>query len=72
LRRAGFAKGLEEPPLSFAGRLAGEIPAQAEALLSVSQRYSDWRYAGLALTEEQQRDLIRRLRGFRISNRRTQ
>jgi transglutaminase-like putative cysteine protease len=72
LRRAGVAKGLEEPPLSFAGRLAGEIPAQAEALLSVSQRYSDWRYAGLALTEEQQRDLIRRLRGFRISNRRTQ
>ena len=72
LRRAGFAKGLDEPPLSFARRLAGELPAQAGGVLSVSQRYCDWRYAGLTLTDEQQKELIRNLRGFRLTNQRAQ
>jgi transglutaminase-like putative cysteine protease len=68
--RAGVAKGAEEPPLSFARRLAAAFPGQAEALVSVSQRYCDWRYAALTLTDEQQRELIRSLRGFRILDRR--
>ena len=69
LRQAGHAKGLEEPPLSFARRIAGELPAQAEGVLSVSQRYCDWRYADRTLTDEEQQGLIRSLREFRILNR---
>lgn len=67
LRRAGYAKELEEPPLAFAQRLAGQLPGLATGLLAVSQRYSDWRYGGAALTDDQQQELIRALRGFRIS-----
>lgn len=70
LRRAGYAKGLDEPPLSFARRIARELPAQAEGVLSVSQRYCDWRYAGSVLTDEEQRGLVRSLREFRVFNRR--
>lgn len=69
LSRAGYAKPVDEPPLSFARRIAGELPADAEGLLSVSQRYCDWRYAGHTLTEEEQRGLIRSLREFRLFNR---
>jgi transglutaminase-like putative cysteine protease len=69
LRRAGYAKDLHEPPLSFARRVAGQLPAQADDLLSVSERYSDWRYAGRTLTDEEQRGLIRSLREFRVFNR---
>jgi transglutaminase-like putative cysteine protease len=66
LRRAGIDKRAEEPPLSFGRRAAALLPAQSERLLSVSGRYADWRYAGLALTDEEQRGLARELRGFRI------
>jgi len=69
LRRAGYAKGLDEPPLSFARRIGRELPAQAESVLSVSQRYCDWRYAGSVLTDEDQRGLVRSLREFRVFNR---
>ena len=66
LRRAGYAKGLEEPPLAFARRLAGRLPASAIDLLSVSQRYSDWRYAGQVLSDDEQKELVRSLRAFRL------
>jgi hypothetical protein len=46
------------------------IPKQAERLLSVSSRYAGWRYAGVALTDEEQRELARDLRGFRVQTRR--
>ena len=68
LRRAGYGKHPAEPPLAFARRIAQQLPGQAEGLLSVSQRYCDWRYSRLALTDEAERELIRSLRGFRISN----
>ncbi len=69
LRRAGLAKRAEEPPLAFAKRIAAELPAQAEQVLSVSQRYSDWRYSRQTLTDEEQRGLARTLREFRILTR---
>lgn len=66
LRRAGVDKRSDEPPLSFGTRAAGLLPAQAERLRSVSERYANWRYAGQALTEEEQRVLARDLREFRV------
>jgi transglutaminase-like putative cysteine protease len=69
LRRAGIDKRAEEPPLSFGQRAANLLPRQAELLLSVSGRYADWRYAGIALTDEEQRELARDLRAFRVQTR---
>lgn len=69
LARAGLAKGIDEPALSFGGRVAGLLPEQAETVLAVSRRYCDWRYAAASLTDEEQRELARRLREFRIVNR---
>jgi transglutaminase-like putative cysteine protease len=66
LRRAGIDKRAEEPPLSFGQRAAALLPAQSGAVLAVSRRYADWRYAGLQLTEEEQRGLARELRAFRV------
>ena len=66
LRRAGIDKRAEEPPLSFGRRAAGLLPAQADSLLSVSGRFADWRYAGVELTDEEQRELARELRAFRV------
>jgi transglutaminase-like putative cysteine protease len=69
LRRAGIDKRTEEPPLSFGLRAAELVPKQAERLLSVSSRYAGWRYAGVALTDEEQRELARDLREFRVQTR---
>ena len=69
LGRAGWPKRRDEPPLEYARRVATGFPEAADGLLSVSQRYSDWRYAGDSLTDEQQAELARRLRGFRIPTR---
>ncbi|MEO8160049.1 MAG: DUF3488 and transglutaminase-like domain-containing protein [Arenimonas sp.] len=66
LRRAGVDKRAEEPPLSFGQRAAALLPGQSEPLLSVSRRYADWRYAGRALTDDEQRELARELREFRV------
>jgi len=66
LRRAGYAKGLDEPPLAFAQRLAGRLPASAADLLRMGQHYSDWRYAGRVLNDDEQAELVRSLRGFRL------
>ena len=71
LRRAGIDKRLEEPPLSFGRRAANVLPQHAERLLSLSERYADWRYAGVALTDEERRGLARDLRGFRVQTRST-
>lgn len=67
LQRAGFAKTIDEPPLSYANRVAERLPGAAQALRSVSQRYCDWRYAGLVLSDDEKRSLIRRLRRFPLS-----
>jgi transglutaminase-like putative cysteine protease len=71
LRRAGIDKRPEEPALSFGRRAAALLPAQAERLLSVSTRYAGWRYAGEALTDEEQRGLAQDLRRFRVQTRRS-
>jgi transglutaminase-like putative cysteine protease len=71
LRRAGIDKRPEEPPLSFGQRSAGLLPGQSGELLALSSRYADWRYAGVALTDEERRGLARELRGFRVQTRRT-
>ena len=69
LARASLAKGVDEPALSFGRRVAGLLPEQAETVLAVSRRYCEWRYAAASLTDEEQRELVRRLREFRIVNR---
>ena len=69
LGRAGWPKRRDEPPLAYARRVAAGFPEAAGELLSVSQRYSDWRYAASTLTDEQQTELARHLRGFRIPTR---
>ena len=69
LRRAGIDKRPEEPPLSFGRRAAKLLPRHAERLLTLSGRYADWRYAGVALTDEERRGLARDLRGFRVQTR---
>ncbi len=69
LARAGWAREPSEPPLSFARRLAQARPEVADVVLTVSQGYSDWRYAGGILTDEEQTGLLRGLRGFRMPRR---
>ncbi len=69
LGRSGWPKRRDEPPLAYARRVASGFAEVADELLSVSQRYSDWRYAAHSLTDEQQAELVHRLRGFRIPNR---
>ena len=69
LRRSGWIKEPSEPPLSFAQRVAANLSGNGQDLISVSQRYCDWRYAGYVLTDEEQTALIRGLRGFRITQR---
>ena len=46
-------------------RLAAALPAQAEQLLSLSQRYTAWRYAAAALPPDQKTRLIAELRAYR-------
>jgi transglutaminase-like putative cysteine protease len=65
LRRAGLAKAASEPPLSFAGRAAAALPAQAGQLESLSRRYAYWRYAGAPMTSDEEARLVQDLRGFR-------
>jgi hypothetical protein len=64
--RAGWPKQRDVPPLAYARRIAALAPGVAPALLLVSERYSDWRYAAATLTDEQQVELARALRAFRI------
>lgn len=60
--RKGLPRAIDEAPLSYARRLAGiNVPGSTELEL-VSQRYSDWRYAGAVLSDEEQTALIRSLR----------
>lgn len=64
LRRAGLAKPAQEPPLSFGQRAATAFPDQADTLLALSHRFSDWRYAPEELDDTEKRALIRDLDAF--------
>jgi transglutaminase-like putative cysteine protease len=69
LARAGLGREPSEPPLDFARRLAKARPEVSAVVLGFSQSYSDWRYAGRVLTDEEQTRLIRGLRSFRMPRR---
>lgn len=69
LGRVGWAREPSEPPLTFARRLAAARPDVQAVVLGFSQSYSDWRYAGRILTDEEQTELVRGLRGFRMHRR---
>lgn len=66
LRRAGIHKAPNEGPLSFGERVAVLLPANAERVRRLSQRYSDWRYGEADLPEAERDALSRELRGFRV------
>ena len=66
LRRAGIHKAPNEGPLSFGERVAVLLPANAERIRRLSQRYSDWRYGEVDLPEAERDALSRELRGFRV------
>jgi len=63
--RAGLAKSSAEPALAWADRVAARLP-DAVALLSLSRRYSDARYARRTATADEQANLIRDLHRFRM------
>lgn len=70
LRRAGLAKAPSEPPLSFGERVAAALPDQADQVRSLSRRYAGWRYADVALPDEDKARLIAELRAYRPTRRR--
>jgi protein-glutamine gamma-glutamyltransferase len=67
--RAGWRKQASEPALRWARRVQDAVPAAADELVALSQRYCDWRYAGASLTDEEQTNLIRGLGGIRLPRR---
>lgn len=64
LARAGVARQPHEPELAFAQRAARELPGSADAVLSLSQRFSDARY-GEAVDDPARSKLASDLRAFR-------
>lgn len=66
LGRAGIRKSAEEAPLTYGERVAALMPARAEAIRRLSQRYSDWRYGDQDLPPAERDALIRDLRRFRV------
>lgn len=69
LEGRGLRKPPYQPPLGFGQAAARAFPDDAARLLSLSRRFSDWRYAPDASGEDAQRALIRDLRAFRPSRR---
>lgn len=69
LERRGLRKPPSQPPLDFGQAAARAFPDDAGRLLSLSRRFSDWRYAPEGSGEDGQRALIRDLRAFRPSRR---
>ncbi len=65
LRRVGLAKAPSEPPLQYGLRLAKALPGQAALVVSLSQRYANWRYAPGQLSNEQQAGLAADLHRYR-------
>jgi transglutaminase-like putative cysteine protease len=65
-RRLGLGREPAESALDWAERVSQARPADADALRSLSQRFSDWRYAGAHPgTTKARRSLIRDLRAHR-------
>lgn len=69
LERQGLHKPASQPPLAFGEAAARAFPDDAGMLLSLSRRFSDWRYAPEGSGEEGRRALVRDLRAFRPSRR---
>ena len=69
LARAGLARPMWQPPLAFAEIAAQQRPDAAEAILGLTRRYVDWRYAGANLDALELRRLGQELRRFRMPRR---
>ncbi|MDY0021303.1 transglutaminase TgpA family protein [Arenimonas caeni] len=65
MRRAGLGKPAWEPPLAYGRRLSEALPAQSEALESLSRRYAAGRYAPDGLSGDELGRLVADLRAFR-------
>ncbi|HTA64180.1 MAG TPA: DUF3488 and transglutaminase-like domain-containing protein, partial [Xanthomonadaceae bacterium] len=66
LERAHLRKQAHEPALAYARRIAALLPAQGDAILSLSQRFANARYARQELDDQGRRALIQALRAFRV------
>jgi transglutaminase-like putative cysteine protease len=66
LAGTGYAKQTHEPPLQYVRRLTAVRSDLSPTVLSLGQRYTDWRYAGLELAEDEKAELARRLKRFRL------
>jgi transglutaminase-like putative cysteine protease len=67
--RRGWRKEPSEPPLAWARRIGAALPSGSEELILLSERYTQWRYAGSSLTDEEQTRLLRGLRKLRMPRR---
>ena len=67
--RRGWRKEPSEPPLAWARRVATGLPGAGDELILLSERYTQWRYAGTGLTDEEQTRLLRGLRKLRMPRR---
>jgi transglutaminase-like putative cysteine protease len=65
----GLARAPNEPPQTYANRIAQAVPDGAPGVLALSRRYIGWRYGGRALPRQERDDLARRLREFRLPRR---
>ena len=66
LTRAGIAKAAHEPAQGYADRVAAQLPNQADAVLALSGRYVRRRYAAVAASAHDDRELCDALRRFRV------
>jgi transglutaminase-like putative cysteine protease len=64
--RTGLARAPNEPPLTYAARIAQAVPAAAAPVLALSHRYVAWRYGGRDLAPAERDQLARRLREYRL------
>jgi transglutaminase-like putative cysteine protease len=70
LARAGANKRPDEGPLSFARRAAEVVPGAADAVLALSRRYAQRRYARMESDPNADAQLCDDLRRFRVPSRR--
>lgn len=66
LARAGCVKASHEGPRAFAERAREQLPAHADSIATLSERYIGWRYAGRRLDPPDARALEQDLLRFRV------
>lgn len=70
LARAGLRRPGHEPALAFGERAARRWPTQSEAILALSRRFAEQRYAEATTDAAERRALIQDLRRFRLHRQR--